>query len=340
MGLKLRGLVGALKDTASFGKAALLSPPAAPSAAAAAASLAVLRATPHHPWSSPPPARHLEALLSFGRGSRLAAAALVGALAARLRSTRDPAVALKALLSLHLLLSRGAFILRDQLPPLLLRHPSSGHNPLALSSFPLGSSPSSWALAAWVRWFARLLELLLLLPPAPSDPDRLASLLNPDLVAELEPLVAVAEEIRRAPAPTSSSSSSSSPLHNMLIRETIRVAEEDRIAAEREIGARVRELRERVDSLGFADSVELACLLKRLEGGADRKGTVADDPFWGAVAELRERVEGAVAAKGEQERRVRRRERPMSESARISGRVESALGAGPVRFGSARWLQR
>nr|CAD1826958.1 unnamed protein product [Ananas comosus var. bracteatus] len=339
MGLKLRGLVGALKDTASFGKAALLSPPAAPSAGDAAAAdvrLAVLRATPHHPWSSPPPARHLEALLSFGRGSRLAASALVGALAARLRSTRDPAVALKALLALHLLLSRGAFILRDQLPPLLLRHPSSGHNPSPSPPSPR-LLPFLLALAAWVRWFARLLELLLLLPPAPSDPDRLASLLNPDLVAELEPLVAVAEEIRRAPAPTSSSSSS--PLHNMLIRETIRVAEEDRIAAEREIGARVRELRERVDSLGFADSVELACLLKRLEGARIGKGR---SPTIRSGARSRSSGRGwrGGGGEGEQERRVRRRERPMSESARISGRVESALGAGPVRFGSARWLQR
>nr|CAD1826949.1 unnamed protein product [Ananas comosus var. bracteatus] len=295
MGLKLRGLVGALKDTASFGKAALLSPPAAPSAAAAAASLAVLRATPHHPWSSPPPARHLEALLSFGRGSRLAAAA---SSAPSPRAPLDPRP------------RRGPEGAPGPRPPPLPRrlHPPRSAPPAPPPPpllrpqpprpllLPPRLLPFLLGLAAWVRWFARLLELLLLLPPAPSDPDRLASLLNPDLVAELEPLVAVAEEIRRAPAPTSSSSSS--PLHNMLIRETIRVAEEDRIAAEREIGARVRELRERVDSLGFADSVELACLLKRLEGGADRKGTVADDPFWGAVAELRERVEGRWRRRG------------------------------------------
>ncbi|XP_072984272.1 putative clathrin assembly protein At4g40080 [Typha latifolia] len=328
MGLKLRDLVGALKDTASVSKATFLS---------ASAHLAVVRATSHHPSSSPPSSQQLSALLSFGRGSRLSASSLVSALSSRLLSTRDPAVALKSLLSFHFLLLHGPFILRDQLPPFLLRHPSSGRNPLALASFPVGNSPSSFALAAWVRWLARLLELLLLLPPNPSpepDPDHATALLNADLLAEIDAFVAVIVEIRRVP------DSSPAIEGNKLIWEAVRLVEEDLVTAERETLVRVKEMRERIGSLGFADSVEFVCLMRRLEECRDRpsdwKWTAGDEGFWLEIMEARERIEEVVVRKENEERRVRRSERT-SASARVLDWIQPGTDK-PVRFGSSRWV--
>ncbi|KAG1342306.1 putative clathrin assembly protein [Cocos nucifera] len=345
MGRRFRGIVGAVKDTASLSKATLLS-------SSSAAQLAVLRATTHQPSSEPPDPRHLATLLAFGHGSRVAAAACVSALAARLHSTHDPAVALKSLLALHHLLARGAFILRDQLPAALLRHPASGRNPLALpaSAFPSAAFP----LASWARWLARLLELLLVAAtvtatfpsshhPNVVDPhssnDRLASLLNRDLLIELEALVSVIEEITRAPASTAAVKG------NKLITEAVRVVEEYRVTAEQEMVVRVRELGERIGSLGFADSVELVCLLRRLEESKDRADWPSDgrwtddDWFWVEVRELKEQVEKVVVRKQEEGRGRLRREKLGSSSDRMMDRVPSGPIV-PVRFSSSRWVDR
>ncbi|KAJ8505600.1 hypothetical protein OPV22_006486 [Ensete ventricosum] len=345
MGRKLRSLVGALKDTASLSKAAATVAALSPSAAA---QLAVLRATTHHPADEPPHPRHIQALLSFGHGSRLSAASAAGALASRLRSTGDPAVALKCLLSLHHLLARGAFILRDQLPPALLRHPASGRNPLVLAAFSHGSSAASWALAAWVRWYARLLELLLsasvllvsfptahrpFAKPDDDDQERITSLLNQDLISELDALVGIVEEMAGVPEMVAVEGS-------RLVAEAMRLVEADRVAAEQEIEIRVREMEERLGSLRFADSVELVCLLRRLENCRyrpwDRKPTVGDW-FWAGVWDLMDRAEKVVLRKEEEERRVKREK--ASASARVSDRVLAGSNQA-VRFGSTRWADR
>lgn len=341
MGRKLRGLVGALKDTASFAAAA-----AATLSPSSAAQMAVLRATPHQPADEPPRLRHIRAILSFGHGSRISAASAAGALADRLRSTRDPAVAIKCLLALHHVLARGAFILRDQLPIALLRHPTSGRNPLALSAFPLGSSATSFALASCVRWYGRLLELLisaslLLAPfypnPNPDDDrvtallDRVTALLDRDLISELDLLVEIVEEMGRTPEMAAVEG-------NNLVSEAVRLVEADRLAAEHEIEIRVRELRERTTSLGFADSVELVCVLRRLEETRhrpwDRKPTIGDW-FWAGVRHLAERAEASALREEEEKGRFRRDK--VSESARIGGRVADQ-STQPVRFGSSRWF--
>ncbi|XP_044963054.1 putative clathrin assembly protein At4g40080 [Hordeum vulgare subsp. vulgare] len=164
-----------------------------PGASGADAQSAVLRATTHHPSTAPLYAHHLNALLAFGRGSRLSAAALEEAFTDRLRAAAsgsgDAAVALKCLVALRVLLAHGAFILRDQLLVALLRHPASGRNPLALTAFPLGRS---FAAASWVRFSARLLEVLLLLPDASCDAEYLTALPNPHLVSELAAFASVA----------------------------------------------------------------------------------------------------------------------------------------------------
>lgn len=326
MGLNLHILVGAIKDTTSLTKAALTSP----SSAAASAHRAVLRATSHLPATSPPSPHHLSALLSFGRSSRLTASSLVSALSSRLLSTHNPSVALKSLLCLHLLFSHGSFILKDQVFPALLRHPASGRNPLALSSF---RSSISYSLSAWVRWFARVLELMLL---APSDnPDLLTVLQNHDVISELESLVAVVEEISRVPEGPASTEG------NRLVSEVVRQAEEDWVRVRGEISVRVRELSERVGLLTYSDLVELLCVLKRIEVATSQPSDWEwmawdDEGLVSEVGRLKGKVEELVVRTEKQlERRVRRDN--TSESARVFNPVRSEL-VQPVRFGSSRWI--
>ncbi|KAL6655412.1 hypothetical protein ACP70R_006238 [Stipagrostis hirtigluma subsp. patula] len=330
MGLKLRRLAATL----------LLSP----GNSAADAHHAVARATAHHPSTAPPPAHHLDSLLAFGRGSRLSAAALASALVDRLRAAAsgngDAAVALKCLVALRVLLARGAFILRDQLLAALARHPASGRNPLALAAFPLGRS---FAAASWVRFSARLLELLLLLPEAPAasadDAEYLAALPNPHLISELAAFASVADAVRQAPPP------SSAPQQNALIWEAVRLAEEDRVAAERNIAARVQEMGERLDTLSLADAVELVCVLRRVEecsssssSPPEWKWAALDDGVVVAARRLRERAEEVVLRRTRDERRLVRRDTGASASARVVVPLRAVAGAGDaVRFGSSRW---
>ncbi|CAN6204739.1 unnamed protein product [Urochloa humidicola] len=337
-GLKLRRLASSL-----------LSPAPASPGSAADAHHAVARATAHHPSTAPPSAHHMDALLAFGRGSRLSAAALAAAFVDRLRAAAsgqgDAAVALKCLVALRVLLARGAFILRDQLLAALARHPASGRNPLALAAFPLGLGrrSSSFAAASWVRFSARLLELVLLLPDAAAtagaDAEYLVALPNPHLVAELAAFVAVADAVRHAPP-----SSGTQP--DALVWEAVRLAEEDRVAAERNIAARVQEMGERLDTLSLADAVELVCVLRRVEEGSappapEWKWAGLDDGIVGAARRLREQAEGVVLRRTVEERRLVRRDAGGSVSARVlvPARVAGAGAGGgdAVRFGSTRW---
>ncbi|CAL5063949.1 unnamed protein product [Urochloa decumbens] len=338
-GLKLRRLASSL-----------LSPvPAASPGSAADAHNAVARATAHHPSTAPPSAHHMDALLAFGRGSRLSAAALAAAFVDRLRAAAsgqgDAAVALKCLVALRVLLARGAFILRDQLLAALARHPASGRNPLALAAFPLGlggrrSSSSSFAAASWVRFSARLLELVLLLPdaaPAGADAEYLVALPNPHLVAELAAFVVVADAVRHAPPPPSSG-----PQPDALVWEAVRLAEEDRVAAERNIAARVQEMGERLDTLSLADAVELICVLRRVEEGSappapEWKWAGLDKGVVGAARRLRERAEGVVLRRTVEERRLVRRDAGGSTSARVLVPARVAAGGDAARFASTRW---
>lgn len=164
-------------------------------------------------------------------------------------------------------------------------------------------------------------------------------MLNQEVLLELDALVAVVEEIARAPA------AAAAVKGNKITTEAVRIVEEYRVTAEQEILIRARELGERVGSLGFADSVELVCLLRRLEECKDRADQPSDgrwtddDWFWVEVRELKEQVEKVVVRKGEEERGRVRREKLGSSSARIMDRVPSRPIV-PVRFSSSRWLDR
>lgn len=144
----LRDLIGIIKDKASQSKAAIVSKPKNLSL-----NLALLRATTHDPFTPPHP-KHITIFLSYGYSSRVTASAAVEALMDRLQSTHDSSVAIKCLAVIHHIIKDGSFILQDQLSV----YPSTGgRNYLKLSSFRDNTTPMTWELSSWVRWYDLLL---------------------------------------------------------------------------------------------------------------------------------------------------------------------------------------
>ncbi|KAK6923808.1 AP180 N-terminal homology (ANTH) domain [Dillenia turbinata] len=332
---KLQDLIGAIKDKASQTKVILLS-----NRTTLSLHLSLLRATTHHP-TTPPPAKHIDTILSFGHFSRATASATVDALMCRLHSTRSPVVALKCLLTFHFIIRRGTFILQDQLS---IVPSSGGHNYLNLSDFRDNRSPTSWELSSWVRWYARYLEQLLstsrvlgfFLCSSSSilDKDRgedaVSSLLNNDLVKEVGSLVSLIEETRRIPE-------SLHVNYNNLIFEIIGLVGDDYKSAVDEVSLRVNEFRERLSHLSYGDSVEFVCCMKRLEDCEERLTVLFPmmrrallDRFWGLVREMK----GIIGSCAE---RVKLKEWGRdrgSESARFDDQVFRSDKS--IRFGSGR----
>ncbi|KAH7845344.1 hypothetical protein Vadar_000883 [Vaccinium darrowii] len=145
----MRNLIGIFKDKASLIKAAL-----SIKRAAASVHVAVLRATTHNP-SAPPSSRRLSAVLSLGHASPPTAGACIAAIVDRLNATRDAYVALKCLITLHHVVTKGSVVLKDQLSV----YPAvGGRNFLNLSRFRDKRDPETWELSSWVRWYAAVLE--------------------------------------------------------------------------------------------------------------------------------------------------------------------------------------
>ncbi|XP_058096957.1 putative clathrin assembly protein At4g40080 [Magnolia sinica] len=335
----LKNLLGALKDRASQSKAALLSGPNTSSP-----HLAVLRATTHDP-SSPPREKHVSVLLSFGHGSRLTASCCVEAIMDRLHGTGSSSVALKCLIAIHNIVRRGTFILQDQLSI----YPSAGgRNYLNLSNFRDDSSPEAWQVCLWVRWYARVLEQILFSSRIlgsflssslfssfddgfKETKEEVSALPNGHLLKEFDALVGVVEEICKVPE-------YAHVRENRVVAEVIRLVGEDNLMAQREILVRAMEMRERLSCLVFSDSVELVCVLKRLENCKEKllflssnEKMKGGDALLDLVGEMKERI-GAVEKCGE--RRLVRKGK-VSESARLDSRVV-VKSSDLVRFSSGR----
>ncbi|XP_031115023.1 putative clathrin assembly protein At4g40080 [Ipomoea triloba] len=316
---RITAIMGAIKDKASQSKAALLSNPTTTSL-----NLAVLRATTHSP-SAPP---DLSALLSLGNSSRATASALISALMDRLHRTGDSTVALKCLLTIHHVITRGPFILQDQLS---IFPASGGRNYLKLSAFRDGASAATLTLSAWVRFYARYLETLLFASrilgyfvsassTAPENlgrDERISAFLNHDLIRDVDSLVVLIEETCKAPDSFLLES-------NKLIHEIMRLLSDDNFSILDETLSRLTELKQRMDCLSFGDSVELALALRRLEDCTERlsvlfteqKSSIENSSS--LAIELREKIETSTRVC--KERRLLSFSRKC-ESARFPARV-------------------
>eukprot|EP00262_Sarcandra_glabra_P008288 TRINITY_DN2163_c0_g4_i1.p1 TRINITY_DN2163_c0_g4~~TRINITY_DN2163_c0_g4_i1.p1 ORF type:complete len:364 (-),score=44.42 TRINITY_DN2163_c0_g4_i1:174-1265(-) len=323
----LRDLLNLIKDKASISKAALLSTPHTSSL-----HLSLLRATTHHPTHYPLE-EHVTTLLSSGQSSRNTASSLIKALMDRLHNTHNSSVALKCLIIVHMIIRRGTFILQDQLS---IYPYTGGRNYLNLSNFRDDSNPQSWALSSCVRWYARLLEQILhsskllgfFLCNRREDgaEEKVSGLLNGDLLKEVEVLVGIVQEVCNSPELSCFG-------ENRLVRGVLRLVDEDNMVTQKEILVRVEEIRERlVSCVSYGDSVELVCVLKRLESCRERVG----DLLMGLVGEVKERAVLVREFGGDEKLERFGRRLRWSESDRFGERVVSSGDS--VRFSSGRMV--
>ncbi|KAJ4840779.1 hypothetical protein Tsubulata_042842 [Turnera subulata] len=338
----LRDLVGIIKDRVSQSKAAVISKPRTLSL-----RLALLRATTHDPFSPPNP-KHITTLLSFGHSSRATVSAAIEALMDRLQSTHDSSVAIKCLIVVHHIIKHGNFILQDQLSV----YPSTGgRNYLNLSNFRDNTTPLTWELSTWVRWYASYVEHLLSASRVlgffvcstssavakDKSEERVAALTNSDLLKEIDCLVNLMGEISKRPQPVH--------VHdNKLVDHIMTMVTEDYLSAISDISVRVHEFTHRLSCLSFSDSVELVCAFKRLDDckesllGLSAKKRSLVESLWSSMRELKNKVgEGEVKRKeGQLLMLTSGRGERGSESARIGERVLSQGDA--VRFSSTRFV--
>ncbi|KAM4129318.1 hypothetical protein ACJW30_01G013300 [Castanea mollissima] len=283
---KLRNLIDSLKDKASLIKATL-----SITKCHASVNFAVLHATTHNP--SPPSEKRLAAVLNFGNGSRLTACACIEVLMDRLHDTQSASVDLKCLLTIHNVLNRGSFILKDQLS----FYPcSGGKNFLNLSNFRDNSDVETWELSNWVRWYAGLLEQSLMVSRVlgyyfcscsyrvdnKDKEQKVLSLLNSELLKEINVLVDFTEKICEAPG----------SLHvNSLVFEVMRIVGEDFMLVQSEIFVRVVELGNRMESMIYGtESTQFFNVLKRLEDCKERLNRENNDGFWDLIRQTKKKV--------------------------------------------------
>lgn len=335
---KFSVLIGLIKDKASQSKAALLAKPNILSF-----QLALLRATTHDPHA-PPYEKHLSTLLSLGKASRATAAAAVEVLMDRLQTTHNSAVALKCLIAIHHIVKNGGFILQDQLSVFPF---TGGRNYLKLSDFRDSSNPISWELSSWVRWYAQYIETILSISRilgffvgsscSVEERDKksevISGILNSDLLKETESLVGLIEETTKLPQCLNR-------YGNKLVDKIFAFVGDDYLSATKEISIRVTEFHQRLSCLSFGESVELVCVLKRLEDckekqwkGISAKYEIFMDGFWGSIRKTKNLI-GESNENREGGKLVRAKSR-ISDSGRYMERPN--LYRDSVRFGSGRF---
>uniref|UniRef100_A0A2N9GR43 ENTH domain-containing protein n=1 Tax=Fagus sylvatica TaxID=28930 RepID=A0A2N9GR43_FAGSY len=339
---KLRNLIDILKDKAPLIKATLST-----KRHASSITVAVLHATTHNsPY--PPSEKRVAAVLAFGHGSRLTACACIEVLMDRLHDTHSASVALKCLFTIHNVITRGSFILKDQLS----FYPSSGgRNFLNLSTFRDNSNVEMWELSYWVRWYAGLLELSLMISRVlgyyfysssckdnKDKADKVLSLFNSDLSREIDVLVDFTERICEAP-----------DLHfqrNNLVYEVVRMVSEDYSLVQSEILVRVVELGNRMENMSYGELTQFLNPLKRLEDCKEKLlllfvNREMNDGLWDLISQMKKKV---LMVKGKREEvklvmvRMGHRDESISESARF--RKQFAESGQLFRFtsGSGEWL--
>ncbi|XP_027353869.1 putative clathrin assembly protein At4g40080 [Abrus precatorius] len=264
---RLRNIAHNLKDKASVIAAAL-----SIKRHVSSVRVHVIRATTHA-LAAPPSDDKIAAVLAVGHGSHLLPRACINALMDRLHHTGSATVALKCLFTLHNVVVKGPFTLKDQLSC----YPSyGGHNFLNLSTFRDDSDVESLELSSWVRWYARVLELSLSVSrilgyylnssSTSTTQDRKCLVLrnsNADLLYKLECLVVFVEQISHVPE----------SLHlqrNELVYEIVRLVGEDYGSVQGEILVRLEELGNRMEEMEVSELNELAGYLRRLEKSQEK----------------------------------------------------------------------
>ncbi|MED6155402.1 hypothetical protein PIB30_004832 [Stylosanthes scabra] len=267
----------------------------------------VLRATTHA-LTAPPSQDRIAAVLAIASSdntSYLLPRACIDTLMDRLHRTGSATVALKCLFTLHNVVVKGPFTLKDQ----LAYYPSyGGHNFLNLSTFRDNSDFESLQLSDWVRWYAGLIEQTLTVSrilgyylrysSSSSSSSTNTNTIqdsksltlgksNADLLYKIGALVAFLEQISKVPE-------SLELQKKELVYEVVKLVGEDYRSVQREIVMRLEEMEGRMENLDVAEVSELVSYVKRIEECKERivmlfvnKGRKGG--FWDLVREIKEK---------------------------------------------------
>ncbi|MFS8009573.1 putative ANTH domain, ENTH domain-containing protein [Helianthus anomalus] len=283
----MRNLIGTIKDNLSLSKLTLSKP------TTSYLHIAVLRTTTHSP-TTPPTDHHLTTLLTLGDSSRATASIIIHSLTTRLHRTKNTYVALKCLFTVHVIITRGPFILKDQLA---VFPSANGHNNLKLSNFRDKSSAATWILSAWVRWYARYIETILFTLKNKSlvsscftvskekQQDLLSSIMTSDLIRDFGLLVSVIDEICKVPDELSVE-------RNRLVYGIMELLAHDYLLTVNELVIRLTEFKVRVKLLSWNELVELGSVIDRLTASKERLlqlfsfKKISVETLWEMVEEL------------------------------------------------------
>ncbi|KAM7261359.1 hypothetical protein ACFE04_008726 [Oxalis oulophora] len=280
---KLRILISFLKDKSSIIKATF----------STSIHRAILRAT-NHATCTPPSDHHIDTVFSLGSQNSLSARTTVEALMGRLHGTSNANVGLKCLFVLHNVIINGSVVLKDQ----LFVYPSNG---LKLSTFRDGLDSYTWELSDWVRWYAAVLEETLIVYWILGDFDNKKKKIkfltesNSELLKGMDVLLSYVDELSNSPE----------SLHlqiNSLVYEIVRLVGEDYRFVQREIFARVDEIKNRVPSFSLTELTRTELALNRLESCKKRLSLLfinraRNDRLWELVSEAKGNVLGMINEK-------------------------------------------
>ncbi|CAL5204556.1 unnamed protein product [Lathyrus oleraceus] len=286
---KLKTLTNILKDKASVIYASL-----SIKRHVSSVHINILRATSHS-LSSPPSESQIAAVLSIGNTSYTLPRACINSLMDRLHGTKNATVAMKCLFTLHNVILKGPFTLKDQFSC----YPSyGGRNFLNLSTFRDDSDFESVQLSSWVRWYGAVLEQFLTISrifgyymnsnSIKNDSVMMMKFSNADLLYKLEGLVVFVEKISDVPE-------SLDLQRNELVYEIVRMVGEDYRNVQGEILLRLEELGKRIDRFEDVSELnELVSYLKRLEESREKLVLLfvnrrKNNGFWEMVREIKMR---------------------------------------------------
>lgn len=167
------------------------------------------------------------------------------------------------------------------------------------------------------------------------EEDKVSALTNSDLLREIDSLTSLTEEICKRP-------DSFHMQGNELMGQIISLVGDDYLSSINEISIRVDEFNQRLSCLSFGESVELVCVLRRLEDCKERLLALSTrkralvESLWCLISEMKGKVGDGKAYKEEGRLLLTFGKRDSgSESARFGDRVISYGDS--VRFSSARY---
>ncbi|CAH9097782.1 unnamed protein product [Cuscuta europaea] len=290
-------IAGKLKDKASLMKASLTA-----KRTVSSIRVAIIRATTHTS-TSPPPEHRVAALLDFGDRPPAVICACVGGIMDRLHGTHNPFVALKCLYVIHTLIVKGSLSFKNQ----LCFYPAGGGglSSLNLSNFRAnaGAGVGALELAAWVRWYADVVEQNITTFRVLGDNSYVSCSsrrsINFENIypknreysgddKEMECLVGAVEGICGAPE-------SLDWRKNDVVHEVMSMVAEDYRSAQYRVVLRLSELHERVGKLSYVELTELRSWLERLEKCKERMVELfirrRNGTFWEVVRRTKAEVE-------------------------------------------------